>query len=747
MWLLALAWGATPGLIPVQGVLLNGDGAPRVGTAEVTVRLYADDSAITPFFDEVISTSFADGAFALSLGAAVGDPLDLELFATHPTARMSVEVGGVESARTSIGASPFAGFAAVSGKVVPDGVDSAAIADGAVTSADLAAGAVTADRVASGAIGSTALADGGVSTADLAVGAVTTAKLAAGAVDAAAIADGAVGTAQLGANAVTTGKIAPGAVDAGAIADGAVGTSDLAANAVTTAKVALGAITSALLSAGAVVTAAIADGAVTTIKLADGAVTQLKIAAGAVGTAQLADGSVTSAKLADGAITASKLASGVLPSTGALDTNGDGVIDGGLLPLTTAPVKGFRDARLASARWADTGRSFSFLKTNPASFLVVRWQDSFGFSDGLSAEQGPVGYFRLLVDGVERGYERMHSPTPAGWTIWSSTQNWAFAPGDLGAGLHNARTEMYLETTHATELLTGWSDYSQENFLWAEELDPARTTLVKVTGDQRTSTLNTWVDIPGRTITFNKAEAGSRVKLSYFDTSGIEQTGTGNTACLHRVVTAAGAQVGREMWTHSQNETGWRIWPHTFTWNLAGLPAGSNTLKLQFQRSGGALSCLVGWESTGGSIIAEEIPTTDTSRALIRDMPDSRSTTLNTWVAVTGRALTFNKQRANSRLVVTYADSFGGQVAAHNDSCFWRLTRDNTPWGGTQFAHSNASSGWRIWSDTFTWMLSGVPAGSATWRLEFYRASGAAECATGWNGGAQENSFEIREMN
>lgn len=109
-----------------------------------------------------------------------------------------------------------------------------------------------------------------VETAKIANAAVTAVKLGPEAVETAKIKLLAVTTAILANEAVTTGKIMPGAITAALIASEAVGTAALAAKAVTEAK--------------------LADKAVGTAKLEDSAVTEAKIASAAVGAAKLATG-------------------------------------------------------------------------------------------------------------------------------------------------------------------------------------------------------------------------------------------------------------------------------------------------------------------------------------------------------------------------------------------------------------------------------------------------------------------------
>jgi hypothetical protein len=104
-------------------------------------------------------------------------------------------------------------------------------------------------EIANNAVTGVKIADGTIASGDLADNAVTSTKIAAGAVTLGKLAAGVVGPNELANLAVSNGKIADGAVNGAKITDGGVAASDLADNAVTTAKVANGAITRAKLGA------------------------------------------------------------------------------------------------------------------------------------------------------------------------------------------------------------------------------------------------------------------------------------------------------------------------------------------------------------------------------------------------------------------------------------------------------------------------------------------------------------------
>ena len=119
-------------------------------------------------------------------------------------------------------------------------IDTAQIADLAVTAAKIGAAAVIAGKIAAAAVSNAELADLAVSTAKVQASAITTAqiadaavatgKLAALAVTNAQLADLAVSTAKVQASAITTAQIADAAVAAGKVAAGQLDLSKLTAS-------------------------------------------------------------------------------------------------------------------------------------------------------------------------------------------------------------------------------------------------------------------------------------------------------------------------------------------------------------------------------------------------------------------------------------------------------------------------------------------------------------------------------------
>ena len=142
-------------------------------------------------------------------------------------------------------------------KVSDLGVDTAQLAAGAVTSTKLADDAVTSGKIADGAFTVAISGDAVGSATSITSDAVSVAvALASGVVDTAELADDAVTNAKIGVGAVGTLEIGDEQVTNAKLADDAVGTAEIADDAVTSAKIAADSVTVAQLSGSAVVTAA-----------------------------------------------------------------------------------------------------------------------------------------------------------------------------------------------------------------------------------------------------------------------------------------------------------------------------------------------------------------------------------------------------------------------------------------------------------------------------------------------------------
>lgn len=162
--------------------------------------------------------------------------------------------------------------------------------------------------------------DNSIDTADIADLAVTSAKIPTGAVTTPKIGNFNVTTSKIASKAVTSAKIFDSNIVTAVIANGAVETTNIADLAVTSDVLSNFGILSSDFGAGAVTNSKLATNAITSAKLATNAVDTTALPDGVVGTTNLADLAVTSAKIANGAVTSLKIPSGVVLTSPTLET-------------------------------------------------------------------------------------------------------------------------------------------------------------------------------------------------------------------------------------------------------------------------------------------------------------------------------------------------------------------------------------------------------------------------------------------
>ena len=206
----------------------------------------------------------------------------------------------------------IADAAITAGKIGSDAVTTAKIAAGAITEAKLGSAAVTTAKLANDAVTADIVAASAITTTKIADGSISTPKIIAGAITADTIASSAITTDKILANAITTGKIAAGAITATEISSEAVTADKILAGSVTTAKIAAGAITATEISSEAITAGKIAANAVTATEIAAGSITTAKIAAGAITATEISSEAITTAKIASGAVTATTIAAGAV---------------------------------------------------------------------------------------------------------------------------------------------------------------------------------------------------------------------------------------------------------------------------------------------------------------------------------------------------------------------------------------------------------------------------------------------------
>lgn len=307
-------------------------------------------------------------------------------------------IAGAKLQNNSVTATQIAADAVGSSELADGAVDTAAIANLAVTGAKIANDTITATQIAAGAIGSSELADDAVSGSTIASAAITEAKIATGAVTNAKLGDGAVTNAkiadgtiadtklnladgsingsklvsasvtatQLASSSATTAKIADAAVTTAKIASGAVTATQIAADTITAAQIAADAIGSSELADNSVDTAAIQSDAVTTAKIADDAITAAKIAAGAVGASEIADGSVGAAELASDAVTTAKILNGAVTTA----KFASGAVDATALASNAVTTAKILDGNVTAAKLANDLDGSEFLPQSANTVLA-----------------------------------------------------------------------------------------------------------------------------------------------------------------------------------------------------------------------------------------------------------------------------------------------------------------------------------------------------------------------------------------
>lgn len=172
----------------------------------------------------------------------------------------------------------------------------------AVDTANLADAAVTFQQLADGAVGTNHVQNLAITTALIADAAILTAKIGDAQIVQAKIADLAVNDAKIANLAVTSAKIANLAVSTGKIDDLAVTNAKLGLLAVGTANIIDANITNAKMAALSVGTA----------NIIDASITNAKIGLLAVGTANIIDASILSAKIGDLQVTKVKIGNYVI---------------------------------------------------------------------------------------------------------------------------------------------------------------------------------------------------------------------------------------------------------------------------------------------------------------------------------------------------------------------------------------------------------------------------------------------------
>lgn len=215
-------------------------------------------------------------------------------------------------AALAVNASKIASNAVTTAKIAADAVTSSELADNAVTEAVIATNAITATKISDGAIETAKLAAGAVTAAKITAGTITASEIASATIVAGNIATGTITANNIAANTITASNIATGTITANEILSGTITATQIAANTITASKIAANTITATQIAAGAISATEIAAGAITTAKLAALAITADKISANTITAAKIATGTITANEILANTITAGQIATGAI---------------------------------------------------------------------------------------------------------------------------------------------------------------------------------------------------------------------------------------------------------------------------------------------------------------------------------------------------------------------------------------------------------------------------------------------------
>jgi hypothetical protein len=115
---------------------------------------------------------------------------------------------------------------------------------------------------------------------------------------------------------------------------------------------------------------------------------------------------------------------------------------------------------------------------------------------------------------------------------------------------------------------------------------------------------NTWGDIPARTLLYNKTRDASVLRITYADTLGT--LGTNYSQCNWRIL-VDGASYAQFSAADITFGLAWRMQTASHMALAANLKAGPHTIKVQTYRATGASECLMGWNTAGNFLAAEEV--------------------------------------------------------------------------------------------------------------------------------------------
>jgi hypothetical protein len=122
------------------------------------------------------------------------------------------------------------------------------------------------------------------------------------------------------------------------------------------------------------------------------------------------------------------------------------------------------------------------------------------------------------------------------------------------------------------------------------------------------------------------------------------------------------------------------------------------------------------------------------------------SSTSASFTNVAGRSVSFTKADGNSSLKVIYDDVMGTSLTSPASViASWKLTFNGTVLGKQKYIAATQAAGAHLASRSFSWNVSGLPAGSYT--VQVQAMVQGATLMHGSPNGLVENSLEVFEIN
>jgi len=398
----------------------------------------------------------------------------------------------------------------------------------------------------------------------------------------------------------------------------------------------------------------------------------------------------------------------------------------------------FAYTSLSPADWADLpGREFGFEKTSPESVLRVSYNDTLGYS---MIAEGPGCSWRLLVNGAATQSFGSRTSKALGLRVWPTNLEWLVE--DLPVGHHDFKVQVKKESG-ASRCFAGWFDNNAENFIEVEELDPYYMAVTKGMGESATASTS-WVDIPGRSLVYEKKEDKSGLEINYIDNFGYNMSSSG-AACSWRLL-MDNRVVEKEISSHANtSHDGWRTHPRHLSWFIYGAALGEHTFKIQIKKSSAGVSqCVSGWPNTkvANRLSIQEF--NEDEILLTRSMAAS-NTSPNAWTNIPSRDISHVKKEANTQVRVTYTDGLGTTMLLRGLGCRWQLTVDNVVKGRPYNSYNSNATGHRMDHSRLQWVVSGLSEGAHRYRIQSLRpdSTTSSHCYAGFSA---ENSLQIEEI-